>query len=576
MRSIFLGHDQQSGKPVYIRKTAFSTHVHLPGATGKGKTTAILAMLHQFLKDTRHPTCHFIVDFLGGLASDLMLWMASKYCPEDARRRLIYICPSREDVVMGFNPLLFQSKAHAYYRCARATELILRGWESQNIEAMPRLARWLFNSFHAVQQLGLTISDSVHLVLPRSDHHSAMLEALPHELQAEWKELTSSNSGEVLRALDSTRNRLHPFYHFPNLAFTFGSSRNYVDMERFMREKKIVILDLSPQNRISPQIADTYAGLFFNELLTTARSLPPTERQETYCWLDEFQRMVSGPDIQYAIPEVRQLKIRLILAHQSFAQLVQGETDLTSMIFQPQTRLMFGNQGPDADLLAQELASLTFDAFKVKHEIYTRRQLVTDHRIIDLASWSNAESYANQWQQQYGQGWSQGAQYVGGLRVSDSRGTSGSHGSGHGESHGQSSTVGGHQVLHPIYDEFTELSNRTFYSFADHLQDWARDVRKLRTGDAFYHSVEDDLLAQIKVQQSRPGPLKFDLETIQRRFPQLLEAKERLIEDNFANREFFVPPAVIEADREQRLQEVLNPKITVQEDASTGTANPFS
>jgi len=441
---------------------------------------------------------------------------------------------------------------------------------------MPRLARWLFNAFHAVQQLGLTISDSVHLVLPRSEHHSALLEALPAGLQAEWNELTSSNSGEVLRALDSTRNRLHPFYHFPNLVFAFGSSRNYVDMERFMREKKIVVLDLSPQNRISPQIADTYAGLFFNELLTTARSLPPTERQETFCWLDEFQRMVSGPDIQYAIPEVRQLKIRLILAHQSFAQLVQGETDLTSIIFQPQTRLMFGNQGPDADLLAHELASLTFDPMKVKHELYTRRQLVTDHRIIDLASWSNAESYSDQWQKQYGEGWSRSDQYVGGVRVSDSRGTSGSQGSGHGESHGRSSTVGGHQVMHPIYDEFMELSSKTFFTFADHLQDWAREVRKLRMGAAFYHSVEDDILSQIKVKESRPGPLRFDLEVIQRRFPQLLEAKEQLIENNFANREFFVPPSIIEAERERRLQEVLRPKIRLQGDDSKGATDPFS
>lgn len=575
MRTLLLGQDQQTGKSVYIRKNAFTTHVHLPGATGKGKTTAILSMLHQFLKDTRNPSCHFVVDFLGGLSSELLLWMASKYCPEDARRRLVYICPSREDVVMGFNPLLFQSKAHAYYRCARATELILRGWESQAIDAMPRLARWLFNSFHAVQQLGLTISDSVHLVLPRSEHHTAMLDALPNELQAEWKELTSSNSGEVLRALDSTRNRLHPFYHFPNLAYTFGSSRNYVDMERFMREKKIVILDLSPQNRISPQIADTYAGLFFNELLTTARSLPPELRQETYCWLDEFQRMVSGPDIQYAIPEVRQLKIRLILAHQSFAQLIQGETDLTSIIFQPQTRLMFGNQGPDADLLAHELASLTFDPLKVKHELYTRRQLVTDHRIIDLCSWSNAESYADQWQKQYGSGWSRGDQYVGGARVSDSRGTQGSESSGRGQSHGTSSTRGAHQVLHPIYDEFMELSSRTFYTFDDQKQDWAREVRKLRVGEAFYHSVEDDILTHVHVAESRPGPLRFGLEKIQKRFPQLLDARDELIENNFANREFFVPPAVIEAERERRLQEVLRPKIQVQLDDSRNVVDPF-
>ena len=81
MRKILLGHERTTKQPVYIPKNAFRTHFHIPGGTGKGKTTAILAMLYQLLRDPTDRACHIIVDFLGGLSFELGLWMASRYCP---------------------------------------------------------------------------------------------------------------------------------------------------------------------------------------------------------------------------------------------------------------------------------------------------------------------------------------------------------------------------------------------------------------------------------------------------------------------------------------------------------------
>ncbi len=278
MQSLYLGRDIKTGAHVYLPKAALTRHLHLPGATGTGKTTALLTLLRQLLVDVRQPACHFIVDFLGGLSFELLLWMASRYCPESVRRRLVYICPAREGAVLGFNPLCYRTSAEAYYRCARATELILRGWESQDIQAMPRLARWTFNSFHAVQQLGLTIADSAHLLFPGSGLHRELLQCLPERLHYEWQELIGSHSADVLRTLESTRNRLKPFFDFEILRLMFSSTINRADFARMMRERRIIVLNLSPQNRLAPQLADTFAGLLFNELLTTARSFAPQER----------------------------------------------------------------------------------------------------------------------------------------------------------------------------------------------------------------------------------------------------------------------------------------------------------
>lgn len=64
-------------------------------------------------------------------------------------------------------------------------------------------------------------------------------------------------------------------------------------------------------------------------------------------------------------------------------------------------------------------------------------------------------------------------------------------------------------------------------------------------------------LKHVQIQQMRPGPLAFDIDVIYRRFPELIERYERLVDDNFAQREYFVSPATIEQESSARLQRVL-------------------
>ncbi len=239
MKSFLLGNHHGTKNPFRIPKASFDTHWHLIGGTGKGKTTAIHTLLHGLLLDPIDEPCVVIVDRMGNLSFELLAWMASEYCPDFVRDRLVYIEPSREDVVIGFNPLHYDTQAHGYYKVSRAAEIILKGWASQNLEEMPRLGRWLFNSFWAAAQLGLTISDCIHFLMPGSPYHAQMLNALPDSLRIEWSDLIGTRSAEVSRILESTRNRLKPYFESPILRQMFGSTDNRLDMSQFMRDGKI-------------------------------------------------------------------------------------------------------------------------------------------------------------------------------------------------------------------------------------------------------------------------------------------------------------------------------------------------
>src|SRR5262245_10270376 len=125
MQSYLFGHHHDTRKPFYLPKNSFATHWHLIGGTGKGKTTAIHTILHQLLLDPVDEPCVFIIDRMGNLSFELLLWMASEFCTEDVRNRLVYIEPARENIVLGFNPLLYETLAHGYYKVSRAMEIIL-------------------------------------------------------------------------------------------------------------------------------------------------------------------------------------------------------------------------------------------------------------------------------------------------------------------------------------------------------------------------------------------------------------------------------------------------------------------
>ena len=577
MRKILLGRERSTKLPVHIPMAAFPTHFHMIGSTGKGKTTAIHRMLHEMLLDAGRTECHILFDRLGGISHDLLLWMASEFCTEDVRRRLIYIEPSREDVILGFNPLTFDTQSHGFYKVARATDIILRAWASQNIEEMPRLARWTFNSFWAAAQLGLTVADCVHFLMPGSPYHARLLDCLPPRLKYEWQEIMGARSGEAARILESTRNRLKPYFESDILRRMFGSTTNRLDIVRFMREGKIVVLNLASGNRLSEQLSDALGGLMLNEVLTTARSRPTDGGHPTYLWLDEFQRFV-GPDIEAAIPEMRQLGVRLILSHQSFSQLKRGDLDLTSLIFQAQSRMMFGVQGEDADLLAHEIATLKYDARKVKEEIWHRKQLTTGHKIIELASRSTTETLTKNWNETFGRGWSRKESTT--LSPDDRSPTRGEgtsrdekEGRGHGEGTSQGGTVGSHETLVPIQEEYSELSSRSYETFDEQKTEWAKKVRKQKTGSAILGLVDDGTLYEVDVKRDAPGHLGFGMKVLREQFPEALEAVERLKEENFRS-DLFVSPAVIDAETERRLEAVLRPAITIQSSPERLTALP--
>ena len=603
-----LGTDRNTQKKLYVSDTSLRTHLWGMGATGTGKTVAFHSIVRQLMCDPFNRSCFIVLDRLGGLSEDFLTWVASPYCPPFVRERFLYINVAKEDRVATFYPLNHDTHSHLFYKTARTIDCILRGSANQDVSSQPRTFYWMFNTFYSEGLLDLAISDAKHIIYPASPYHQAAMSALPPAVRAEWAEVNNARSGEALRMFEPVRNRLKPFIGCDVTSNFLGATTNRLDFSRFMREGWIVLVNLSPQERLSEQVCDALQGMMINEAQAVARSQPPEERPDTYLCLDEVQKALQGPDIQSALPELRQKKVRLLMFNQSISQLKNDAVDMTSIIFQARMRIMLASSGEDADIMAREFAAIAYDPRRIKDEMYSRRQMFKQNNIQLLCAWSEAEAQAKNWSNSYSANWtasdgtsrskgkthqdsdSQGTAWKFGdfanRRFTNTRGssngvsstegstTTSSEGGGSSNSDGGSqshtTTKGYHETLVPEYEEFLELTRRSYEDFREQEVLWAQKLRKLQTGQALVQIPNDPTIYEVDLYRHAPGYVGWQDEKLRRLYPEAFDAKEELLEKNFANREFFVTPQEIERETEARLQRILNPVIRIPAAAHPG------
>lgn len=134
------------------------THLYLVGASGSGKSKYLQHLLYQLILGGAG--CG-VIDPHSDLASDLIArlacyprhnpWLASPV----NRRRVIYLDPSRTDVVVPVN-LLRNSVATPYEIAENIVEAFKRVWPETLAEA-PRFAQILRNALLVLTARGLTL-----------------------------------------------------------------------------------------------------------------------------------------------------------------------------------------------------------------------------------------------------------------------------------------------------------------------------------------------------------------------------------------------------------------------------------
>ena len=552
---VVLGREVANNELVEMPFSAFNTHCHLIGATGSGKTTALETMLQCLINGGSDKRSFFIVDPLGGFANNILRFIANeRFCSDEIRERLVYFEPANTDYTTTIQTLDYTSRANQDYQVARAMDLLLRGFDAQDLATMPRLRRFLHQAVFDISQLGLPLSLAQYLLLPKSNEHTHLIGSLPASSKNIWHEVTKESGSRAADYLDSTRNRVSLINDFILLQRFFSSTTNRFNVSQFMDDGKIVIVNLTPGKRQVPfQVADTMGSVIINEVFNQAL----TKYQEaggkpndTFLVLDEFHRFL-GPDIYDFLPIVRNLGLKLILANQSYSQLERGDIDLRPMISQARSRLMFANDMEDANILAEELSNFHWDPDEIKYKIEAWKQRIVDHEIKILRGGSTTRSETETKTTQYKTGTGEGAafkptDYPHQRNISSQKSIASVTGGSEATSYGEN----WREQLVPIIEQFKELSGVHFRAKDEVTAKIRREISRATTGFCFLKLVNDPKFYHVDVDYLH----LFDDERSK-------DAVAKLLEANYSRGPFI---SAQQADREFELvrQQLLSGRIS--------------
>lgn len=367
-RAVSLGIDPQ-GKPVAVTPGERSTHMHVVGASGRGKSKFLEQLIRQDIRH-RHGLC--LIDPHGTLYQDVVAWCARNGLQR--RRRIHLVDPNDPAWTVGFDPLRCDDPEDLSLAVDATVEACAQVWGGEDSNRTPLLKKCLRAVFYALAANGHPFSDALALtkINDVDGFRASATGNLPDSIyQTVWDDLNGLSKREFAETFSSTHNRLLEFLSSPLIRRMLSLKEDVLDLRRCMAEGDIVLVNLQPK-KISNDNARLVGTLLTNSLFNIAirRDEREAKRQPFYLYVDECYQYLTS-DVEAMLDQTRKFGLHLILSHQHLAQLSKyGEHVYQAVMTNAQTKVVFGGLSDgDGETLARELLRETFDFNRTKEAL---------------------------------------------------------------------------------------------------------------------------------------------------------------------------------------------------------------
>jgi type IV secretory pathway VirB4 component len=306
-----------SGKRLYIDPAVRTTHIHVLGASGRGKSYFLEHLIRQ---DIANGDGLCLIDPHGSLYSKIVAWCAEE--PAFSWRKLILLDASTPGWTFGFNPLNF-ADADISYCVDSMVHACAQVWGGEDTNATPLLKRALRGIFHVLAEHKLTLLEATYLISERDELRpvrekltDTVADPIIREMWKRWNEMPAS---EFRKDFASSTNRLMEFFAAPIIRLILGQTDPILDFRKAMDEGAVILVNLASSGRLSDSNARTLGTLLTNDLFLKAQARPEGSRP-FYLYIDECGRYLNE-SIQRILDESRKRGLHLILANQHLAQL---------------------------------------------------------------------------------------------------------------------------------------------------------------------------------------------------------------------------------------------------------------
>jgi DNA helicase HerA-like ATPase len=312
----------------YLSDEERSTHMHIMGSTGGGKSKLIEFMLRQ---DINRGVGICLIDPHGELYYDILRYII-KNCDDDIKQKVFLINPTSKEYFVSFNPLQMH-RGDAGTHAKRILSSLEKVWKT-DFNEKPGIKKALKNVFKTAIIRNFTMHEVAKLLYDENTRNdfARELEYNPlkePELQNYWIDVVK-NSKQHKPILDGAYTRLEDLIDTKALKMMTLKEKS-IDFNDVVNKDGIILVNLAESNSFDQKSALTLGVLVVNELLSVFK-----ERSETfifagdndkkikwnpyYLYVDEFHEFFT-PDFSKILSGTRKFGLHIILANQTFSQL---------------------------------------------------------------------------------------------------------------------------------------------------------------------------------------------------------------------------------------------------------------
>jgi hypothetical protein len=345
---LVLGQNEHAGivSAVTLSPDQRAKHMHVVGASGTGKSTLLLNMIVQ---DIRQGQGVAVLDPHGDLIDAVL-----RHIPRKRIDDVVLVDPADEDFPVGFNVLSAHSALEKNLLASDLVAVFRRlstSWGDQMNAVFGNAILAFLESSR-----GGTLVDLRRFLVEPAFRNEFLSSVQDPEVVYYWKKEFPLLRG---RPQSPVLTRLDTFLRPKPIRYMVSQKESRLDFAEIMDGSRIFLARLS-HGVVGEENAFLLGTLLvskFHQLALTRQRLEETARQYFWLYIDEFQNFAT-PSMAAILSGVRKYRLGLVLAHQEIRQLESQAPEVAgAVIANAYTRVCFRLGDDDARRFADGFAS---------------------------------------------------------------------------------------------------------------------------------------------------------------------------------------------------------------------------
>ncbi len=328
-----------------LKRVDRKRHTYIIGKSGVGKSKLLELLTRQ---DIAYGYGLCLIDPHGETIEDIL-----PFIPKNRIDDVCIIDPSDSEFPVSFNPLANVDPSFKHQLTQGLIEVMERQFGANWTPRLEHVFR--FTCLALLDYPHATMRGMISLLSDRN-YRQKVVEYIEDDMVKRFWAIEFADWSEKFdtEAIIPLVNKLGQFLSNPMLRNIFGQKENKIDFASLMKEKKIVLINLS-KGKIGEENSSFFGSMFVTKIKQAGMeraSLPHSERHDFYLYVDEFQNLVTDT-FENLLSEARKYSLCLTIAHQYVGQLLPKVQ--AAVLGNTGTIIIFRVGGEDAVKLKPEM-----------------------------------------------------------------------------------------------------------------------------------------------------------------------------------------------------------------------------